>query len=139
MKINLREYYPFYDDDCFIEVEDIIAMSLQSFELFEKAYQKRIKRHKAFFSLDRNDGIERKSILFVLDPSEIYERKIINQALYTALKSLSDKQARRIYAHYFLGMSKAAISKMEGISEHTVRDSIKRGLNNLKRNLKNFR
>lgn len=133
MKINLREYYPFYDDDYFIEVEDIIAISLESFEHFEKAYEKRISRHKAYFSLNRNDGIERKSTFLVLSPSEIYEKKIINQALHTALKSLSDKQARRIYAHYFLGMSKAAIAKMEGISEHTVRDSIKRGLNNLKK------
>ena len=139
MKINLRDYYPFYDNDYFIEVEDLIAISLQSFELFEKAYQKRMSRHKAYFSLNRNDGIERKSTFLVLSPSEIYEKKIINQALHTAIKNLSDKQKRRIYAHYCLGISKAKIAKIEGIQECTVRESINRGLRNLKKSLKNFK
>ena len=138
MKINLREYYPFYLDDFFVEVEDIIAVSLQSFELLNKAHIKRINRHRAYFSLDRDDGIERESTFLILGPSEIYEKKIMYQALHTALNSLSEKQARRIYAHFFLGMSKTAIAKTEGISEFTVRDSIKRGLRNLRNILKNF-
>jgi RNA polymerase sigma-70 factor (ECF subfamily) len=120
-------------------VDDVIAISLKSFELLEKAYQKRIKRHKAYFSLDRYDGVENALKSLALNPSEIYERKIIYQALHAAFKSLSDKQARHIYAHYFLGMSKTAIDKTEGISESTVRDSINRGLRNLTKILKNFK
>ena len=139
IKINLREYYPFLNDDYFIEVKDIIVNVLHNYELDEATYMRHKRRHKAYFSLDRNDGIERKSTLAGISPLEIYERKITSQALNSALNNLSEKQARRIYAHYFFGMSKVAIAKMEGVSEYTIRDSIKRGLRNLNKILKDFR
>lgn len=126
--INLRDYYPFYNlDDC-IEVEDIIEATLKAFGLLDKAYRKRTNRHRAYYSLDLNDGIQRDIMLIVLTPPEIYEKKIANQELYAALNSLSDKQARRIYARYFLGMSKYAIAKAEGVDESAVRRSIEAGL-----------
>ena len=138
MKINLRNYYPFYMNDCFIDVEEIIAATLQSMELFEKAYRKRMNRHKAYYSLNFKDGIEREKIFLAQSPSEIYEKKVTKQALYTAMNQLTEKQAKRIYAHFILGLSKVDIAKAEGVSEYTVRDSIKRGLKNLKKNIDNF-
>mgnify|MGYP000975238360 FL=1 len=33
--INLRDYYPFYTSDCFIEVPDEVAAMLHDFELQE--------------------------------------------------------------------------------------------------------
>jgi RNA polymerase sigma-70 factor (ECF subfamily) len=128
MIINLRDYYPFYIHDDYIEVEDIIAATLKTFELFEKAYQKRTNRHKAFYSLDRNDGIERDIMVIILSPPEIYEKKLTNQQLYAAMNNLSEKQVKRIYAHYFLNMSKYAIAKTEGVDESAVRRSIEAGL-----------
>ena len=128
IKINLRDYYPIYTHDNFIEVEDIIAATLKSFELHDTAYKKRTNRHRAYYSLDRNDGIEKDIIFVILTPPEILERKLTNQELYAAISSLSDKQAKRIYAHYFLGMSKYAIAKAEGIAESSIRQSIKAGL-----------
>ncbi|BAL00106.1 hypothetical protein OBV_29070 [Oscillibacter valericigenes Sjm18-20] len=39
--INLRDYYPFYTSDCFIEVPDEVAAMLHDFELREAAYHLR--------------------------------------------------------------------------------------------------
>ena len=132
MKINLRDYYPFYTNDFFIEAEEIIAAALQSMELFEKAYRKQMNRHKAYYSLNLKDGIERENIFLVLSPSEIYEKKVTKQALYEAMNQLTNKQAKRIYAHFFLGMSKSAIATAEGEDESTIRKSIKVSLLRMK-------
>lgn len=137
-RINLRDYYPFYKSDFFIEVADEIALSLKRFELDESAYRLRTYRHKAYYSLDRNDGIENEIIFISLSPQEIYERRITNNELYAAINSLPEKQAKRIYAYFFLGMSKADIAKAEGVRESAVRESIERGLKNIEKFFKNF-
>ena len=131
-RLNLRDYYPFYSSDCFIDVPDEVA-ALLVHARYEAAYQRRTYRHRAHYSLDRGDGIEHDILFVSLSPCEIYERKITNEQLHTAIASLPDKQAKRIYAHYFLGMSKAAIAKAEGVMESTVRDAIERGLRNIER------
>jgi RNA polymerase sigma-70 factor (ECF subfamily) len=138
-KINLKEYYPCYKTDCFIEASDEVAMLLHDFELREAAYRLRAYRHKAYYSLDRGDGIERNILFVAFSPCEIYERKILYEELYTAITSLPEKQARRIHAYYFLNMSKTAIAKAEGISESAVRDCIKRGLRSMKKYMNKFR
>lgn len=126
--INLREYYPQYQMDYLLEVTDEIAFCLNDLDRKEHAYQMRRQRHKAFFSLDRDDGIE-KDILFVaLLPHEIYERKLTRQGLHAAISSLPNKQYMRIYAHFFLDMSYCAIAHAEGVSEGAIRASINRGL-----------
>lgn len=137
-RINLRDYYPFFKSDFFIEVEDEIALSLKRFKLSESADKLRTYRHKAYYSLDRNDGIEHEIVFISLSLQEIYERKITNQELYAAINSLPEKQAKRIYAHFFLGMSKTDIAKAEGIHESTVRESINGGLKNIEKFLKRF-
>ena len=58
--------------------------------------------------------------------------------LQEAVASLPDKQAKRIYAHFILGMSKRAIARTEGVDEKVVRVAIERGLRNLEKFLKNF-
>lgn len=135
--INLRDYYPFYKSDRFIEVTDEIADLLLEYIRFEAAYQLRTYRHKAYYSLDRSDGIEHDAVSPSLSAQELYERKFTNQELFTAINSLPDKQAKRIYAHFFLGMNKAAIAKTEGVRESAVRESIERGLKNIEKFLKN--
>jgi RNA polymerase sigma-70 factor, ECF subfamily len=107
VKINLRKYYPgFYSTDCIIEVPDEVAALIDSSERAENAYCLRRYRHKAYYSLDRADGIEHDILFVSLSPSEIYERKVAVEQLHAAIAALPDKQAKRIYAHYFLGMSK---------------------------------
>lgn len=69
--INLRDYYPFYTSDCFIEVSEEIAAMLREADRKEAAYRLRTYRHKAYYSLDRGDGIEHEAIFFALSPHEI--------------------------------------------------------------------
>lgn len=135
-KINLRDYYPFYNSDFFVEIPDEIRDALLEEERLEKNYIRRRFYNKAYFSLDADDGIE-KDILFVsLSPCEIYERKITAEQLQSAIASLPDKQGKRIYAHYILGISKLDIARAEGVNESAVRDSIDRGLKNMEKFLK---
>ncbi len=64
-KINLRDYYPdSYTADCIIEVPDEVAAVMDSYERTEAAYYLRRYRHKAYYSLDRGDGMEN-DVLFV--------------------------------------------------------------------------
>ncbi len=130
-KINLRDYYPFYTSDCFIEVSDELVVFLEGCEKAENAYQRKKYRYNAHYSLDRRDGIEHDILFVSFTPEELYERKLTTEQLHAAIGNLPDKQAKRIYAHYFMGMSKTAIAKAEHVTEGTVRESILRGLKNI--------
>jgi len=136
-KINLRDYYPFYKYDCIIDVSDEVADTLLKLDRLEAAYQRRLYRHKAYYSLDQNDGIERDVLFVSLSPSEIYERKVTYGQLHAAIARLPDKQAKRIYALYFLEMSEASIARAGGVSRKAICTSIARGLKHLEQILKN--
>lgn len=66
-----------------------------------------------------------------MTPEELYERKVTMEQLYAAIDTLPDKQAKRIYAHFFLGMSKTAIAKAEGVNESAIRKSLDRALRDI--------
>ncbi len=135
--INLRDYYPYYTTDCFIDVPDEVAAILRGFELREAAYRLRTYRHRAYYSLDRGDGIEHDILFVSLSPCEIYERKMTMEQLHAAIASLPDKQAKRVCAHYFLGMSKSAIAKAEGVNKSQITRSINKALKGMEVFLKN--
>ena len=132
-KINLRDYYPQYKKDKYIEIPDEILELIDDFELKETNYLRRLMRYKAQYSLDQNDGIE-KSIIEVISntppksPPDEYEDNLTKQHLYMAIDSLPEKQAKRIYAHFFLGMNKSEIARAEGVNESNIRKAIERGL-----------
>ena len=132
-RINLKAYYDHIIEDTYIDIPDEVFNLFEEYRKAEQAYQSRIHYHKAYYSLDRGDGIEH-SVLFVsLSPDEIYERRLTSEQLHAAIATLPDKQAKRIYAHYFLGMSKTAIAKAEGVSEAAVRVGIEKALKNLEK------
>ena len=135
-RINLRDYYPFYHSDFFVEVTDEIVEQLEQFNRKEHADFERRRVHRAYYSLDAGDGVERDIILLVLSPQGIYERKLSNQELYAAINSLPEKQAKRIYAHFFLDMSKAQIARIEGVDPSSIKESIERGLKRMEKFLK---
>lgn len=134
--INLRDYYPFYQSDFFLEVTDNLAELLKLMKRRDHADFERKRIHKAYCSLDTGDGIEKDIILLALSPEEIYQRKMSNQELYAAINSLPEKQAKRIYAYFFLGISKAEIARIEGVDHSSVRESIERGLISMEKFLK---
>ena len=51
---------------------------------------------------------------------------------------LPDKQAKRIYARYILGMSNVEIATAEGVSKAAITYSIQRGMRELARRVKKF-
>ncbi|UQZ86455.1 RNA polymerase sigma factor [Paenibacillus konkukensis] len=133
VKVNLREIYPYYKTDIWVEVEEEVARDLRQFDLNENAYNLRRYRNKAYFSLDREDGIEQEALQGSASPEELLMQKVSSEELYTALCQLPDKWVQRIYAHYMMGMSKVAIARSEQVDESTVRKSIERGLKQLER------
>ena len=136
--VNLKDYYLFYTSDYLIDISDEIAELLQELERQEATYRRRIYRNKAYYSLDRNDGIEHDVLFSDPSPCEVYERKVMLEQLYKAISSLPEKQVKRIYAYYFLGMSKAAIARAEGVGKTAVGESIARGLKGIRKFLKEF-
>ena len=137
-KINLRDFYPFYNTDLFIEVPDEVNAALLEAERLERNFIRRRFYNKAHYSLDAVDGIENDILFVSLTPCELYERKMTAEQLQAAMASLPDKQGKRIYAHYILGISKSDIARAEGVDEKAVRVSIERGLRNMEKFLKNL-
>ena len=90
-KIDLRKYYPdFYTNNCIIEVPDEIAALMDSYERAEAAYYLRRYRHKAYYSLDRDDGIEQDILFVSLSPCEIYERKVTFEQLHVKISTVNE-------------------------------------------------
>ena len=87
--INLRDIYPHYTQDCFVEVTVEVADLFSEFDHKEAAYRLRTYRHKAYYSLDRNDGIEHEALFVALSPHELYERKVTMQELHAAISSVA--------------------------------------------------
>lgn len=132
-KINLRDYYPAYRTDYIIDVTEELAATLYELKRSEAAYLRRVYRNKAYYSLDRDDGIENDSLYRAASPEELYERKMSREAFHAVITSLPDKQAKRIYEHFFLGWGMEDIAKKDGVSVDAVQRSMKRGLKNLKK------
>jgi RNA polymerase sigma-70 factor (ECF subfamily) len=137
-QINLRILYPHYRRDTLLDIPDDVAALFHEFDLVEVAYTRRRYRHRAHYSLDIGDGIENEALYPVSSPVEEYERKEALVELYAAISSLPDKQAKRVYAHFFLGMTKAEIAHAEGVSAFTVWQSIERALTSLRKKLNGF-
>ena len=71
-----------------------------------------------------------------MTPDEYMEAHETTLALYDALIQLPPTQARRVYQHYLLGMSKAEIAAAEGVGRSRICCSIERGLAAMKNILK---
>ena len=113
-KVNLRDLYPdVYKNDHFVEVTEDVLETIRAAERAEAAYDRRMYRYKAHYSLDCDNGIENAILL------------------YAAVMALPEKQAKRIYARYYLGMRVSEIAAAEGVDPSRVRDSIRRGLKQL--------
>ena len=131
-KVNLRELYPdVYKTDHFVEVTEDVLETIRSAERAEAAYDRRMYRYKAQYSLDGDNGIENAVLLKPQTPEMAMEEKQLREQLYSAVMDLPEKQAKRIYARYYLGMTTNEIAQAEGVDPSRVRDSIRRGLKQL--------
>lgn len=130
--INLRDLYPdIYKTDAFMEVTDEVQAVFQADERAEAAYERKMYRYKAHYSLDFGNGIENAAVQFPPTPEELLEQKQLRDQLYAAVMALPDKQAKRIYARFYLGMTVKEIAQAEGVDVSRIYDSIQRGLKQL--------
>ena len=119
-KINLRELYPdIYKTDTFLEVTDEVQAVFLADKRAEARYLRQMYNYKAHYSLDCDNGIE----------------KAIMQHPPTPEETLEEKQAKWIYARFYLGMTVKEIAKVEGVDLSWVYKSIKRGLIHLAKSL----
>ena len=114
-KINLRELYPdVYPTDLFIDVTEEVMETIRAAERAEAAYERKMYRYKAQYSLDCENGIENAVLLKPQTPEMLLEEKQLQEQVYAAVMRLPEKQAKRIYARYYLGMT------VNEIAEHAL-------------------
>ena len=136
--INLRDYYPFYTHDEFVEVSDEVLAELRADRRYEKHHEQRVRRNKAFYSLDLDDGIEASALACYNDnPERIFAMMENHCRLCRALNSLPEIQGRRVEAHYLLGKTQTEIAEAEGVTKESVNIAITRGLAAMKKYLQN--
>lgn len=137
-EINLREYYPsFYTQDMFVVVSDEVAAFLAEDKRQQINYAQYIRDHKAFYSLNVG-GAELDAIIRPEQPDEALERMERDEALNTALTHLTSKQRKRIIEHITEECPQVEIARREWVGKSSVSESISRGLENLKKILKEF-
>lgn len=134
--INLKEFYPWYLTDEYVEVSDEIAAELRDDKQYEAAHQRRIVRNKAQYSLDCDDGIEYSACLHEPTPQELLERMDQFCRLWNALNSLPEVQGRRVDACIILGKSYREVAQAEGVDKSAVRRSVLSGLKYIKKYLR---
>lgn len=132
MKINLKDIYPFISEDQFIDINEDVYDVFSEYDRQEKNYREKVRRNRAYYSLDRNDGIENNVVIFIRTPQEEFDKKELEDMLIVAIHKLPSKQARRIYMYYYLNMSVKQIARIEKVHRCRINASILLGLRNLK-------
>lgn len=119
-----------------VSEQNIIFNELRASRLYEAAYQRRIVRNKAQYSLDCEDGIEYSACVSEPTPQELLERMELFCHLCVALNSLPETQGRRVDACVILGKSYREVAMAEGVSKTSVQESVQSGLATMRKYLK---
>jgi DNA-directed RNA polymerase specialized sigma24 family protein len=135
-----KKINPLFTKDTFVEVSDEVAEALLLMHREENNRIRKMYYHKAYFSLDREDGIENDALCgFEKSPEEILMEQeeerfflLTLERLEEALSYLTPTQARRIRARYLSGMAIQEIVASEGVSVSVVSESIRSGLKKLR-------
>ncbi len=136
--INLKDHYPWYTEDTFVEVSEELAAQFERFRLDDEAARIRAVRAGPHFSLDADDGIEADALMLPERPDEALERKELEHTLRDALAQLTDTQRRRVLAHVIGGLSQTQIAEMEQTSQPAVSKSVRKGLALMEKYLKKY-
>ena len=134
--IKLNNYYPHLTECVTLEVSEEIAVTLSIGGRLCDSYKRRKREHDEC-SLDSTPGFETDVTFPPMTPEQMLEDRENRAALYAAIDQLPPVQARRVYAHYILGISRADLARAEGVGISRISGSIDRGLLNLKNILEN--
>ena len=136
-EINLRDLYPdVYKSDTPVKVSEDVSAVILADQRADAAHERRMYRYKAHYSLDYGNGIEKAVLLHTPTPEEILEEKQLREELHAAVMALPEKQAKRIYAHFYFGMTPTEIANTEKVDASCVRRSIRNGLKRLAKKLR---
>lgn len=138
-KLRLKDEYPWYNKDEYIEIPDEIYEAFKEFSRMEHRQAEKIRYHKACYSLDLMNGIETDIINLFASPDEILERQELCFKIQNSILKLLEKQAERIIKHYYENMSVVMIADSEDVDESSVRDTIRRGLSKIKRDFEQYK
>lgn len=136
--INLREFFYWYITDELIEVTEEVAEELRKDKRYEYTHWRRMKRNKSNYSLDADDGIENDACFFECSPEVLVLREEQIEYLCRALNSLNEVQGRRVDANIILDRKTIEVAAAEGVSAKAVSESVKLGLQNMKKYLHKF-
>ncbi len=115
-----------------VEIPQNVREEMLTFFRKEETYQRVRRYHNAFYSLDRDGGLENEISDAAPSPEEIVIRKEETQRLQSALMTLSTIQQKRIILRYLHGVPIAEIARIEGVSWSAVRRSINQGIKRLR-------
>ncbi len=131
--INLKTHYPHIREDTFIDVSDeiyeVILLSIRQ----ENNYNARTYYHKAYYSLNCDDGIENEALHRMPSPEEMLLQQVTTEQLYQALNALPPIQARRVYKRYILKLKGVEIARQENVNENSIRQAVVRGIEGMKK------
>ena len=133
--INLKDFYPWYGSDEYIDIPEEVALELLADKRYEAAYTKKMKRRKVMSFSDYGDKTREWRNQTVPDPQRIAEIRDLLEQILEMLDSLSDIQARRIRAHIILDMTLAETAELEKVSTSAVHNSVQKGLNTIRKKI----
>ena len=135
--VNLKSLYPeHYKEDMLIEIATEIFEIIDSYEHMESAYDRKLRYHKVYYSLERSPYVEIHRENFNRKDT-VYLDTMIHDELWKLLihgiKSLTIVQRERIYKRYAEGKSLQVIAKEENCTKQSVFKSISKALDKLRK------
>ena len=131
--INLKDFYPWYGTDEFIEVPEEVVWEMLADKRYEAAYTKKIKRHKVLSFSDYGDKTQEWCNQTAPDPQRMAEIRELLEQFLEILEALPEIQSRRIRAYIILDMTLSEIALQEEVSIATVQRAIQRGLKKIQK------
>ena len=131
--INLKDFYPWYGQDEYIEVPKEVVLEMLADKRYEAAHAKKIKRHKVLSFSDYSDKTQEWCNQTAPDPQHMAEVRELLEQFLEILAALPEIQSRRIRAHIILDMTLSEIALQEEVSIATVQRAIQRGIKKIQK------
>ena len=119
-----------------VHISQEIYMALNEFELIELSQLNEFDRHIEHFDLCE-EAINKRAVNKQKSIEENVEELLEHEKLKEAINKLSPIQKRRLKMYYFEDMTLDEIALVEKCSHQAVSKSIKKSIEELKKNLKN--
>lgn len=130
----------FKDNNCIvhkIEVSESVYQAFDSFELQDISQIHKYRMHIEHLELT-DELLSKRLFEKNITIEEKVEQQILYEELKKAIEQLSDIQKQRIKVYYFENLSLDEIARKQGTTHQAVSKSIHRGIEELKKSLRNF-